>query len=121
MSGREVSSDSTKKTSLWLEWTNDEGCGTATSGWETQEQMNCNVVIQFNCRPPSNDSDNMREGTDPHTNEWRYYWHHHAEETSVQYKERKDKHVKYDRGVHETFDEYDKCYNRRRNKGNFQL
>jgi hypothetical protein len=113
MSGRDVSVDDTKKTSLWLEWTNDEGCGTSTGGDNQQEQMNCNVIIQFNCRPPSNDKDNMREGTSHDTNDYRHSRHGPASETSTEYEERKKNHVRDNRGVHETFEEYEKCHNRR--------
>ena len=65
----------------------------------------------------SNDKDNMREGTSHDTNDYRHSRHGPASETSTEYKERKKNHVRDHRGVHETFEEYEKCHNRQGNGG----
>ena len=117
MSGRDYTVDDSQKTSLMMEWTNDEGCGTNTHSDNLQRQLNCNIVIQFNCRPASVDDDDrdfMRDGTDHNTNEY-----HHSRrnpENKQDYDGRRNR-VRRERAVHETFEEYDKCYKRNRNEG----
>ena len=59
----------------------------------------------------------MREGTSHDTNDYRHSRHGPASETSTEYEERKKNHVRDHRGVHETFEEYEKCHNRQGNGG----
>ena len=64
----------------------------------------------------SNDKDNMREGTSHDTNDYRHS-RDPSKETSTEFEERKNSHVKDYRGVHETYEEYEKCHNRQGNAG----
>ena len=102
------------KTSLMLEWTNDLGCGTNVNDDNEQDNVNCNVVIQFNCRPPIDDLDNMRDGFSASTQD---YDSPSDGESLADYNRRKEDEVRSNRGVHETMWEYDRCRRRPRNQG----
>ena len=106
------------RSSLLLEWTNDMGCGTNEGGDNRQDRINCNIVIQYNCRLPSDDLNDLRDGTNTKMRDYR--WPGTIKTLSdyeEDYKKRKMKYVKKIEGIHETFEEYDKCVKRPRNGG----
>ena len=114
MSDREYRVDSSVRSSLLLEWTNDMGCGTNDGGDNAQDRVNCNAVVQYMCRPPNDDLDDMRDGFSHRTQGYKGVGRN---EGVPQFAKRKQEHVKMGRGLHETFEEYDKCAHRARNLG----
>lgn len=67
----------------------------------------------------ASDEDCIRNGEN--TNTQNYQPPSTASETYSQYTTRKSNQVQQTRGLHETFDYYDNCYMRSRNRGNTSL
>ncbi|XP_041348276.1 protein DD3-3-like [Gigantopelta aegis] len=104
---------------LTLEWTIQHGCG-GNEDTDPQKQ-NCVLVLQYMCQDDVNSAtgteDTLRNGVQ--TKRQDYEKPASMEETETAKKKRKTKNVKAERGLHESFDWYDKCYMRERNKGLF--
>ncbi|KAK3102065.1 hypothetical protein FSP39_008504 [Pinctada imbricata] len=104
---------------LTLEWTNQHGCG-GNENSDPQKQ-NCHMIIQYMCQDdadtPVGDRDTLRNGVTTQTPD-----HNRAQsltETEAQRNQRKNNNVKTNRALQESWDWYDKCYMRERNKGLF--
>ena len=96
---------------LTIEWTNQHGCG----GNEDYDphKLNCQIILQYMCLP---DSKEIRDGVTTNTQD---YKKGSSKEKSQDFLKRKAGSVKDDRALHESFEWYDKCYQRDRNKGLF--
>jgi hypothetical protein len=120
MSGQNhrASNDHGESTYLPISWTNQHGCG-ADSGPTKNVNTHCNIVIQYMCRPDDEDEElRLRDGTSTQTNEFDKGNPNDDTERESKYKDRLRK-VREDRGLHESFDNYDKCQRRERNRGLF--
>lgn len=101
---------------LTIEWTNQHGCG----GNENNDphKLNCNMVIQYMVEDSdATEDDQLRNGVN--TNTPNYQQPSSLEETLQQFTSRKSNQINTNRGLHETFDYYDDCYVRERNRGLF--
>ena len=77
--------------------------------------MYCQIILQMLCRPASTPKmDSIRNGYNVHIQDYRAGSTHEAKST---YHGRKSHSNKWDRGLHESFESYDKCYRRHRNMG----
>ena len=77
--------------------------------------MYCHVIIQMLCRPASTPkNDLVRDGT---STSRQSYSRGHTKEVKSHYEHRKKNSQRDERALHESFDNYDKCYRRKRNKG----
>ena len=101
---------------LTVEWTNQHGCGgnEDTDPWKP----NCNIVIQVMLQDvttldSTNDATRIHDGTN--TNTQAYQNPSSTGETYAQYQSRVAQ-VTVERGLHESFDYYNDCYMRTRNK-----
>uniref|UniRef100_F6TG38 Self-marker protein n=1 Tax=Ciona intestinalis TaxID=7719 RepID=F6TG38_CIOIN len=106
---------------LEIEWTNQHGCGGNED--TAPHKMNCNLVLQFMCQDNINtaapsDSITIRNGqstgTQPYTKPPR---RDPESETLTNVRTRRS--TRSDRGLHESWEWYDSCYRRERNKGLF--
>ena len=96
---------------LDIEWTNQHACG----GTGNQPNMFCQVVIQYMCRPESTEEkDSMRDGVSRNRQD---YEKPRDNERQQEFENRKRNKVRDDRALHESFEWYDKCIERRRNQG----
>lgn len=79
--------------------------------------MNSNIVLQFKCQPVPQtvDDDTLRNGIN--TNTPKFIAAKKKDETSQDYSSRKDKDKDINRGLHESWEWYDKCRRRERNQG----
>lgn len=79
--------------------------------------MNSNIVLQFKCQPVPQtvDDDTLRNGIN--TNTPKFIAAKKKDETSQEYSSRKDKDKDINRGLHESWEWYDKCRRRERNQG----
>ena len=124
---------------LTIEWTNQHGCG----GDENRgpHKLNCNIVLQYMVQdlgcPPSKwsasnptctdmnkfyvfatgDDDCVRNGANTNTQNYNERNNNPYAESASQYMTRKANSVVENRGLHESFDYYNACYMRSRNKG----
>ncbi|XP_022106441.1 protein DD3-3-like isoform X1 [Acanthaster planci] len=104
---------------MTVEWTNQHGCG----GDEDTDphKLNCNIVLQYMCQDDAatatGDDDTIRNGRTTQTQNHQRI--NNLNENQNQANNRKNNAVRDDRGLHETWDWYDKCYNRERNMGLF--
>ena len=74
-------------------------------------------LLQYMCRPDDEDEElRLRDGTSTQTNEFDKGNPNDDTERESKYKDRLRK-VREDRGLHESFDNYDKCQRRERNRG----
>ncbi|XP_028416852.1 protein DD3-3-like [Dendronephthya gigantea] len=100
------------KSLLTIEWTNQHGCN--------DRDLNCNIVLQYRCQDDKNNQKlghhSMRNGkttTSPQYSKYtfttRYYKNYYLNVDSAGFA----------RGLHESWEWYDKCYKRDRNKGLF--
>ncbi|XP_071809871.1 protein DD3-3-like [Asterias amurensis] len=107
-------SGSSGKSHMTVEWTNQHGCG-------GNANVNCNVVLQYMCQPDSvtatGNADTFRNGFEPAKQA--YGKHTDLNEKKSRADRRKFNSVKPERGVHEKWDWYDKCFARERNAGLF--
>ena len=115
-------SDDRGKTLLHIEWTNQHGCG----GDEDKDphKLNCNIVLQYMCqlddKYPSNSKDRLRDGTSTNRQDYQRGSGNDAQrekESQNTANGRKNRNVRTDRGYQESWEWYDKCRNRQRNKG----
>ena len=80
--------------------------------------MNSNIVLQFKCQsdPGKVQSlETLRNGIN--TNTPKFTASRKADETENEYKARKTKDMDQNRGMHESWEWYDKCRRRERNQG----
>ncbi|XP_071805956.1 protein DD3-3-like [Asterias amurensis] len=104
---------------MTMEWTNQHGCG----GDENTDphKLNCNIVLQYMCQvdaaTATGDVDTIRNGRT--TNTQGHTRINNLNENQNAANNRKNNNVREDRGLHEKWDWYDKCYNRERNAGLF--
>ncbi|XP_074661736.1 protein DD3-3-like isoform X2 [Tubulanus polymorphus] len=107
-------SGSAGKTLLDIEWTNQHGCG----GNEDTDphKQNCNIILQYMCQSDAGKLDTLRNGQVTTSQE---YTPPPNTETTKQRSARKEKDVETNRVIQESWDWYDKCYSRERNKGLF--
>ena len=101
-----------------MEWTNQHGCG----GNEDSDphKLNCNLVLQYMCQKDDTSLDEftkMRDGLN--TNTQNHNRPASLKETKSAFQNRRNNNVQQDRVLHESFEWYDKCYVRERNKGLF--
>ena len=104
------------KSYLTIEWTNQHGCG----GNEDSDphKLNCNIVLQYMCQPddsPKN-KDLLRNGKDTNTQNYNNNGRG-SKETEAQYLARKNNNVQQTRVYQESWEWYDSCRQRNRNKG----
>ena len=84
-------------------------------------KMNSNVVLQYMCQwlpgqdKPNGDDNTMRNGIN--TNTPKFTATKNDAETKAQYLNRKARNMDPNRGLHESWEWYDKCKRRERNKG----
>jgi len=106
-------SSDTHNTSLILEWTTQHGFG-------TNDKLNSDVIIQMMCQPDEGEVDaldRLRDGINIQKQGFKR--NGRLSETYDGFVKRKSDSVSLDKGLHESFDYYDKCKNRMRNKGLF--
>lgn len=109
----------TDKSYVTLEWTNQHGCG-GSEDTDPQKQ-NCHMVLQYMCQDdvssPVGTADTLRNGVTTQTPN-----HNRAQslqENKATAQNRKNNNVNTQRVLQESWDWYDKCYMRERNKGLF--
>ncbi|RUS72439.1 hypothetical protein EGW08_019801 [Elysia chlorotica] len=104
------------KTFLNIEWTNQHGCGGNED--TSPQKQNCALVLQYMCQDdvdsPEGTDDSLRNGAVTTTPAYAQ-----PNKNNVNNENRKDNDVKTDRGLHEKWDWYNKCYLRERNRGLF--
>ncbi|GFO44390.1 protein dd3-3-like [Plakobranchus ocellatus] len=100
---------------LNVEWTNQHGCGGNEN--TSPQKQNCALVLQYLCQDDvdsaKGSADSLRNG---HVTNTPVYKQPNKKTIS---NDRKTSDVKLDRGLHETWDWYNKCYLRERNAGLF--
>ena len=102
---------------LKIEWTEQHGCG----GSENTDpaKQNCASVLQYACQPAtdfkSTDLDRLRDGLSTDAQNFLTMTNDTFEGNS----QRKSQSVQIDRVLQETWESYDSCYYRERNKGLF--
>lgn len=88
--------------------------------------MNSNVVLQYTCQPvpgqdkPNGDVNTLRNGLNTNTPKFTAT-NKKDKETQADYKARKNGNMDMNRGLHESWEWYDKCKRRERNKGEARL
>ena len=96
------------KSYLTVEWTNQHGGG-------SNYKLNSNLVLQFMCQPDSkNGKDKIRNGASTATQQ---YSKPPTNENSGQYSNRKNNNIAENKVLQESWEWYDSCYQRDRNKG----
>ncbi|XP_067684974.1 protein DD3-3-like [Haliotis asinina] len=104
---------------LVLEWTNQHGCGGNED--DSPQKQNCALILQYLCQDdvdtPTGSADTLRNGVKTQTQD--YKKPDSLTESKSDSQTRKNDAVKSDRGLHESWAWYDKCYLRERNKGLF--
>lgn len=102
---------------LKLEWTEQHGCGGNENTDPTKQ--NCLLVLQYMCQPMSEfQNDNLDRLRDGLTTETQTFTNMNVD-TFEGNTARKNNSVSLNRVLQETWDSYDKCYYRERNKGLF--
>lgn len=112
-SGKEGDSD------LMISWTNQHGCGNDDPN--DPLKLNCNIVLQFRCQEDignfaPRDSHTMRNGKETNTPS---YSKANKDEDLNRSIRRRDRDIKSSRGLHESWEWYDACFQRNRNEGLF--
>ncbi|KAK3738793.1 hypothetical protein RRG08_035673 [Elysia crispata] len=101
---------------LNIEWTNQHGCGGNEDN--NPQKQNCALILQYMCQDDVDSAqgtaDSLRNG---HVTATQGYAQ--PNKNNVNAASRKGKDVKLDRGLHEKWDWYNRCYLRERNKGLF--
>jgi predicted outer membrane repeat protein len=99
-----------------IEWWNQHGCGKRDEN--DANWVNCQIVMQYMCE--DSQSTTIQNGINTNTNA---YSRPRSDETQEQYAQRRRRDTtdrdNADRGVHESWEYYDSCYNRDRNYGLF--
>lgn len=106
------------KSFLTFEWTNQHGSGGDDD--TNPHKMNSNIVLQFKCQSDPGKVqtlETLRNGIN--TNTPKFTTSKKADETENEYKARKAKDMDQNRGMHESWEWYDKCRRRERNQGLF--
>uniref|UniRef100_T1JCE1 Uncharacterized protein n=1 Tax=Strigamia maritima TaxID=126957 RepID=T1JCE1_STRMM len=101
------------ETILDVEWTNQHGCG------GSRREVVCNIILQYMCQDQTQLKDALDELRDGTSTTIQDYTVSDKTETVAESKARKSGDVKTDRGLHENWDFYNKCYLRDRNRGLF--
>ncbi|BFZ08632.1 hypothetical protein BsWGS_11671 [Bradybaena similaris] len=106
-------SDDQGKSFLTVEWTNQHGCGGDQKN--LQQKQNCALILQYMCQDDTGSpaADTLRNGV---TTDTQVYTKPPKNNVLGS---RKNTDVKADRGLHEPWDWYNKCYLRERNAGLF--
>lgn len=87
-------------------------------------KMNSNVVLQYMCQKvpgqdkPNGDVNTLRNGINTNTPKFTAAKKKDTE-TQAQYEQRKTGNMDSSRGLHESWEWYDKCNRRERNKGKY--
>ncbi|CAK8683460.1 unnamed protein product [Clavelina lepadiformis] len=105
---------------LMVEWTNQHGCGGDED--TSPHKLNCNMVLQFMCQDDKStaapdDSITLRNGANTQTQA--YNKPNNDDENEGTVRNRRNANVQAGRGLHESWEWYDYCYRRERNKGLF--
>lgn len=104
---------------LTIQWTNQHGCG-GNEDTDPQKQ-NCNMVLQFMCEDSIENlpalKEQIRDGVS--TGKIGYTAPAKVTETEQNAINRKNNNLDVTKGLQESWDSYDKCYMRERNKGLF--
>lgn len=112
-------SDATGQSMLTIEWTNQHGCG-GNEDTNPQKQ-NCIIVLQYACQDdvpePRGGDDSFRNGKTTATP--KFTKPSSTDETQQQKNSRRSGDLDRDRGLHESWDMYNKCFTRQRNQGLF--
>ncbi|CAG5125431.1 unnamed protein product [Candidula unifasciata] len=100
------------KSFLTIEWTNQHGCG---GDQNNQQKQNCALILQYMCQDDTQSptADTLRNGV---TTDTQGYTKPNNNNIAA---DRKTTDVNDKRGYHESWDWYNKCYLRERNKGLF--
>ncbi|KAH9496348.1 Protein DD3-3 [Bulinus truncatus] len=97
------------KSFLTVEWTNQHGCGGNED--TSPQKQNCALILQYMCQDDENTVDRLRNGVETTSQDY-------TKPTKTNFGNgRKINNVA--RGLHESWDWYNKCYLRERNKGLF--
>jgi len=97
------------KSKLILEWTDQHGCNT--------DELNCQVVIQMMCQPENtNDQWPIKDGFTESTSIFTKPNSTGETLEDMEARRSSDAASNNDRGVHESWDWYNHCYHRQRNK-----
>eukprot|EP00106_Octopus_bimaculoides_P015181 XP_014782623.1 PREDICTED: protein DD3-3-like [Octopus bimaculoides] len=99
---------------LKLEWTNQHGCGITDDKNPSKRQ--CNIVLQYMCQKLKVDDprDQLRDGTNTNAQSYIYRFGYPRDLKTYDIYKRI---VRSDRGLHESWDWYDKCMQREQNGG----
>lgn len=112
-------SDASGQSVLTIEWTNQHGCGGNEDS--NPQKQNCIIVLQYSCQDdvpdPRGAEDTFRNGKTTTTPKFTKPLS--INETLEQKTDRKNGDIDKDRGLHESWDAYNKCYTRQRNQGLF--
>lgn len=105
----------TGKSYLTFEWTNQHGSGGNDD--TNPHKMNSNIVLQYKCQwvPQTVDAETLRNGVN--TNTPKFTASNKKDENAQQYQSRKNGDKDINRGLHESWDWYEKCKRRERNQG----
>uniref|UniRef100_A0A0L8HLP4 Protein DD3-3 n=1 Tax=Octopus bimaculoides TaxID=37653 RepID=A0A0L8HLP4_OCTBM len=103
-------------TFLKLEWVNQHGCGVDDE--MDPNKKRCNLVLQYMCQKmnPDDKLDTLRDGVN--TNKQNFN-ENQANPKNHQESKKFKNIVNMNSGLHESWDWYDKCYQRERNNGLF--
>lgn len=104
-------SDDKGRSLLTVEWTNQHGCGGNEDN--NPQKQNCALLLQYMCQDEVT-ADSLRNGHVTNTQNYAQ-----PNKNNVNSNDRKDKDVKPERGLHEKWDWYNRCYLRERNMGLF--
>lgn len=105
------------KSYLTFEWTNQHGSG--GNDVTNPHKMNSDIVLQYMCQPAHDKltGDSVRNGIN--TNTPNFKASNNKQESLASYRKRKAGNVDVNRGMHESWEWYDKCRRRERNQGLF--
>mgnify|MGYP000049549289 FL=1 len=103
------------KSYLTFEWTNQHGSG--GNDVTNPHKMNSDIVLQYMCQPAHDKltGDSVRNGIN--TNTPNFKASNNKQESLASYRKRKAGNVDVNRGMHESWEWYDKCRRRERNQG----
>jgi len=120
MSGNPNAAGGAGDSYMTIEWTNQHGCGGQDD--TDPHKMNCNMVIQYMCQDDNNnaapdDSITIRNGQSTNTQAFTASDNDNDSEGTVE--NRRNNNVRADRCLQESWEWYDDCNRRERNKGLF--
>ncbi|ESO96629.1 hypothetical protein LOTGIDRAFT_202874, partial [Lottia gigantea] len=108
-------SEADAETILTVEWYNQHGCGGNED--DNPQKQNCRLVLQYMCQPEGTTEDVLRNGVVTNTQD--YNRPPNSNYNLANRNSRKNNNVKADRGLQESWDWYEECFVRERNKGLF--